>query len=116
MFIKLCDWFDVIITLRFYSGKMEERKGNFTAAREFYSLSLNIRASAPTLVSQALLELKHPSLPFTDEDALMPENPNITLVRSIFEEALLVDPRHGPAYNAYGASKCEFRQFIWYVL
>lgn len=84
---------------------MEERKGNFTAARELYSKSLRIRASAPTLVSQALLELKH-SPP--DANDLLVENPDLSLVRSIFEEALLIDPRHGPAYNAYGASKYYF--------
>lgn len=27
---------------------------------------------------------------------------NITMVRRLFQEALLIDPKHGPAYNAFG--------------
>ena len=39
-----------------------------------------------------MLELRHPEN----------NSRNITKVRRLFEEALLIEPRHGPAYNAYG--------------
>ena len=81
------------------AGKVEERVGNFTGARDLYSESLRIQASAPTLVSFALLDLR---LPHTTTPL------NFTKVRTLFEEALLLDPRHGPAYNAYG--NAEFQQ------
>ena len=37
-------------------------------------------------------------------EARHPTNGTVDLprVRRLFEEALLLDPRHGPAYNAYG--------------
>jgi len=75
------------------AGKVEERLGNFVGAREMYSSSLSVEPSAPTLVAYALLELRHP-----------PKNrrADIGKIRRLFEEALLLDPRHGPAYNAYG--------------
>jgi tetratricopeptide (TPR) repeat protein len=73
------------------TGKVEERMGNFTAARDLYSASLRIQPSAPTLVSYALLEHRNPIEGVT----------NLTMTIRLFEEALLVDPRHGPAYNAY---------------
>lgn len=69
---------------------MEERLGNFTGARELYGKSLSVEPSAPTLVSYVLLELRE-SKPV-----------NYTRIQQFFEEALLLDPRHGPAYNAYG--------------
>lgn len=75
------------------TGKVEERLGNYAGAREMYSSSLSIEPSAVTLVAYALLELHHPS---------KGKSANINKVRKLFEEALLVDPRHGPAYNAYG--------------
>jgi len=75
---------------------MEERVGNFTGAREFYSMSLAIEPTAPTLVAYALLELKHPTSTATNYS---------NFVKELFEEALLLDPRHGPAYNAYGAAE-----------
>lgn len=53
--------------------------------------------SAPAIVSYALLELHHPKGGA--------EQPNITMVEKLFEEALLINPRHGPTYNAYGAMK-----------
>ena len=74
------------------AGKVEERVGNYTAARRFYIESLRLEPSAPTLVAYALLELRHPET----------RPVNMTKVRGLFEEALLLDPRHGPAYNAYG--------------
>ena len=72
---------------------MEERLGNFTGARELFSASLRIEPSAPTLVAYAMLEIRDP------EDG---KRCDITKVAGLFEEALLLDPRHGPAYNAYG--------------
>lgn len=42
------------------AGKIEERLGNYSGARDLYSASLYIQPSAPTLVSYALLELRHP--------------------------------------------------------
>lgn len=74
------------------AGKVEERIGNYTAARRFYIQSLRLEPSAPTLVAYALLELRHPET----------RPINMTQVKGLFEEALLLDPRHGPAYNAYG--------------
>ena len=75
------------------AGKVEERLGNYAGAREMYSSSLSVEPSAVTLVAYALLELHHPS---------EGKPADIGKVRKLFEEALLVDPRHGPAYNAYG--------------
>jgi tetratricopeptide (TPR) repeat protein len=83
------------------AGKVEERMGNFTGARELYSASLSIQPSAPTLVAYALLDLRYPlegtSISFND-------------TKRLFEEALLVDKRHGPAYNAYGRAVFEHQQ------
>ncbi|GKY99825.1 hypothetical protein MPSEU_000936300 [Mayamaea pseudoterrestris] len=73
------------------AGKIEERMRNYTGARELYAASLRIEPSAPTIVAYALLELRHPE---SDEN-------NLTKALGLFEEALLIDPRHGPAYNAY---------------
>lgn len=80
------------------AGKVEERLGNFTGARDLYSESLLIEPSAPTLVSFALLDLR---LPHTTTPL------NFTKVRALFEEALLLDPRHGAAYNAYGNAEFQ---------
>ncbi|KAL7558465.1 hypothetical protein ACA910_011642 [Epithemia clementina (nom. ined.)] len=74
------------------AGKVEERLGNVTGARSCYATSLCIQPSAPTLVAYALLELKHP----------VEKRVNFSRCQGLFEEALLVDPRHGPAYNSYG--------------
>lgn len=74
------------------AGKVEERLGNFTGARELYTQSLHLQPSAPTLVAFAMLELFQPES----------KSANFTKVKGLFEEALLLDPRHGPAYNAYG--------------
>lgn len=73
------------------AGKVEERMGNITGARALYGASLRIQPSAPSLVAYAMLDLRHP-----DSGA-----PNITKGTRIFEEALLLDPKHGPTYNAY---------------
>lgn len=75
------------------AGNIEERQGNFSSARDFYSASLLIEPSAPTLIAYAMLELRNP---------LDNNSANITMVRRLFQEALLIDPKHGPAYNAFG--------------
>jgi Tfp pilus assembly protein PilF len=74
------------------AGKVEERIGNYTGARALYSASLSIEPSAPTLVAYAMLELRHPET----------KPVNFTRIQRFFEEALLLDPRHGPVYNAFG--------------
>jgi tetratricopeptide (TPR) repeat protein len=74
------------------AGKVEERVGNITAARRLYGESLQLEPSAATLVAYAMLEARHPTNGTVD----------LPRVRRLFEEALLLDPRHGPAYNAYG--------------
>jgi Tfp pilus assembly protein PilF len=74
------------------AGKVEERLGNIARARDLYSSSLSMEPSAPTLVAYAMLELRHTKA----------KPVNRTIVRRLFEEALLLDRRHGPAYNAYG--------------
>lgn len=66
--------------------------GNYSAARRLYGESLRLEPSAPTLVAYAMLEFRHPESGTVD----------FARVRGLFEEALLLDPRHGPAYNAYG--------------
>jgi len=76
------------------AGNIEERRGNVTAARDLYSASLHIELSAPALIAYAMLELRSP------EDVA--KGPNIATVRKLFNEALLIDPKHGPVYNAFG--------------
>jgi tetratricopeptide (TPR) repeat protein len=80
-------------TLLQAAGNIEERMGNIGSARDLYAASLAIEPSAPTLIAYALLELRSPI------DA---KTSNITMVRKLFEEALMIDPKHGPAYNAFG--------------
>jgi tetratricopeptide (TPR) repeat protein len=80
------------------AGILEERVGNYTGARAIYGKSLRIQPAAPTLVAYALLDLRHPSS----------GEANFTRVKALFEEAILLDPRHGPAYNSYG--NLELRQ------
>jgi len=94
------------------AGKVEERVGNYTRSRDLYMESLRLEPSAPTLVAFALLELKHPQYPTTtstettvDDEEL--EVANFTLIRGLFEEALMLDPRNGPAYNAYGNAEAR---------
>ena len=66
--------------------------GDFVAAKEHYQNALKIAPSAPTLVALGMLELRHGG----------PQLTNATRVETCFQQALLMDPRHGPAYNAYG--------------
>lgn len=80
------------------AGKVEERMGNYTEARKLYRSSLRVQPSAPCLVSYALLELRQPQF----------GKANFPQVKRMFEEALLLDPRHGPAYNAY--ARCVFER------
>ncbi|KAL3756714.1 hypothetical protein ACHAWU_006729 [Discostella pseudostelligera] len=68
------------------AGNIEERRGNVTAARDLYSASRHIELSAPALIAP--------------EDVA--EGPNIAMVRKLFNEALLIGPKHGPVYNAFG--------------
>jgi len=76
------------------AGQVEVTLGNVTAARTFYNSSISLQASAPALVALAMMELRYPEIK---------EGPsNYTVTRSYFERALLLDPKHGPAYNAYG--------------
>ena len=94
------------------AGKVEERVGNYTRARDLYMESLRLEPSAPTLVAFALLELKHPQYPTTTSTETTIDNKviniaNFTLIRGLFEEALMLDPRNGPAYNAYGNAEAR---------
>lgn len=94
------------------AGKVEERVGNYTRARDLYMESLRLEPSAPTLVAFALLELKHPQYPTTTStettiDKKVIKVANFTLIRGLFEEALMLDPRNGPAYNAYGNAEAR---------
>ena len=82
-------------TLLQAAGSIEERLGNIGSARDLYGASLSIEPSAPTLIAYALLELRSP---IDTKKAVS----NITMVRKLFEEALMIDPKHGPAYNAFG--------------
>ncbi|KAK1746753.1 tetratricopeptide repeat protein [Skeletonema marinoi] len=82
-------------TLLQAAGNIEERLGNIRSARDLYGASLSIEPSAPTLIAYALLELRSPI-------DIKTKASNVTMVRKLFEEALLIDPKHGPAYNAYG--------------
>lgn len=71
---------------------MEERVGNFTGAKALYGASLLIEPSAPAVLALAMLEIRQPTKEPADYDR----------AKGLFEEALLLDPRHGPVYNAYG--------------
>ena len=88
-------------TLLQAAGNIEERlTGNVTAARDLYSASLHLVPSAPALIAFALLELR--SLEEKKEANLLSKQPDVSRVRNLIEEALLIDPKHGPAYNALG--------------
>jgi tetratricopeptide (TPR) repeat protein len=82
-------------TLLQAAGNVEERLGNVTAARGLYMSSLLMEPSAPTLIAYGLLELRSP-------EGGGDEGADIAAVRNLFDEALSIDPKHGPAYNAYG--------------
>jgi tetratricopeptide (TPR) repeat protein len=84
------------------AGKVEERMGNLTGARELYGASLSVQPSAPTLVAYALLDLRYPTT------AASGPVPNFNATKRLFEEALMVDRRHGPAYNAYARAVAEY--------
>lgn len=89
------------------AGKVEERVGNFTGARDLYVGSLRLEPSSPTLVAVALLELKNPFYSAVQSSAGTTQHntvkrTNYTTIKGLFEKALLLDPRNGPAYNAYG--------------
>ena len=118
-------------TLLQATGKVEERIGNYTGAQYYYSESLRIQPSAPTLVAYALLNLKnhhhrhHVSVmtpPFIiptilpnntqqDMDSMVPTF-NVNETKRLFEEALMIDRRHGPAYNAYARTVMEYEQNV----
>jgi tetratricopeptide (TPR) repeat protein len=92
------------------AGKVEEQLGNWTGARTLYSASLAIQPSAPTLVAYALLEIRQQrtqlSLSMRGKQKFVVSNHT----RRLFEEALLLDPRHGPAYNAYARSVNSYEE------
>lgn len=87
------------------TGNVEERLGNYTGARDLYSASLSIQPAAPTLVAYALLDLRHPVA--AAAAAGSPATSGFNATKRLFEEALLLDKRHGPAYNAYGRAVWE---------
>lgn len=68
-------------------GTLEERCGNVLGAKELYAKSVRVRPSAAAFVSWALLE---------------EAEGNYNDCVSLFEQALMTDPLHGAAYNAYG--------------
>lgn len=74
------------------AGGVEERIGNYSGARMLYAASLVMEPSAPTLLALTMLELRHPDASLPDFDR----------AKGLLDEALLLDPRHGPVYNAYG--------------
>ena len=96
-------------TLLQAAGNIEERLGHVEKARELYGASLSSEINVPTLISYGLLELRSPeggedndSSRDGQEKEKRGQDPNITMVRKLFNEALLIDPKHGPLYNAYG--------------
>ena len=90
-------------TLLQAAGNVEERLGNVTAGRELYRASLLMEPSAPTLIAFGMLELRSPEeCCGGDPRGGGGAGPNIASVRKMFDEALSIDPKHGPAYNAYG--------------
>lgn len=102
-------------TLLQAAGKIEEKLGNITGAREYYQSSLDIEASAPTLIAVGMLEMRSPEVGEGGgaDDLVNMENedkrgggrrvkPNIDAVRELFNKAISIDNKHGPAYNAYG--------------
>mmetsp|Transcript_32213 Transcript_32213/g.36635 ORF Transcript_32213/g.36635 Transcript_32213/m.36635 type:complete len:947 (+) Transcript_32213:240-3080(+) len=82
------------------AGQLEILLGNVTAARTFYNSSIALQPSAPALVALAMMELRNPE----EKEG----SSNYNSAKAYFERALLLDPRHGPAYNAYG--NMEFQQ------
>eukprot|EP00592_Proboscia_alata_P000489 CAMPEP_0194371954 /NCGR_PEP_ID=MMETSP0174-20130528/20282_1 /TAXON_ID=216777 /ORGANISM="Proboscia alata, Strain PI-D3" /LENGTH=1077 /DNA_ID=CAMNT_0039150205 /DNA_START=116 /DNA_END=3349 /DNA_ORIENTATION=- len=102
------------------AGKMDERIGNYEGARILYGKSLRISPSAPALVAYALLELNPNAngtslanelahkLDITNctnaKKEKMGVDLNFETAKRLFNKALLIDPKHGPTYNAYGAA------------
>jgi len=95
-------------TLLQAAGKIEEKLGNITGAREYYTSSLDIEASAPTLIAMGMLEMRSPEV--VEEGGNEDKRgaggggvkPNTSAVRELFNKAISIDPKHGPAYNAAG--------------
>jgi len=93
------------------AGNLEDKVGNETGARHFYDASLSLQPSSATCVAYAMLQLRSPSSSFSSNSTTNTNDTtnqkthkpiNYTKVTKLFEQALLLDPRHGPAYNAYG--------------
>jgi len=93
------------------AGNLEEKVGNEIGARHFYNASLSLQPSSATFVAYAMLELRSSSSSLSSTSTTTNNNAtsntngkpiNYTKVTKLFEQALLLDPRHGPAYNAYG--------------
>jgi crooked neck len=114
-------------TLLQATGRVEERLGNYSGAQYYYGASLQIQPSAPTLVAYALLNLKNHnfgapsdvvSKGVMDDNGnktngnssinLMAPKLNMNETKQLFEEALMIDRRHGPAYNAYARTVMEY--------
>jgi tetratricopeptide (TPR) repeat protein len=91
-------------------GAVEYKLGNWTGAKRWYDASLALQLSAPCLVSLALLELEllldHQSS--STPQSKMNNNNNFTSAQVRFEQALTVDRRHGPAYNAYARAMWRY--------
>jgi tetratricopeptide (TPR) repeat protein len=68
-------------------GTLEERCGDLQLAKKRFAASIRVRATAPAFVAWALLEEREG---------------NLVEAVNLFEQALLTDPLHGAAYNAYG--------------
>eukprot|EP00588_Corethron_pennatum_P022280 CAMPEP_0194320808 /NCGR_PEP_ID=MMETSP0171-20130528/17087_1 /TAXON_ID=218684 /ORGANISM="Corethron pennatum, Strain L29A3" /LENGTH=947 /DNA_ID=CAMNT_0039078473 /DNA_START=67 /DNA_END=2910 /DNA_ORIENTATION=+ len=77
------------------AGKVEEMSGKTVKAEEFYRRSVRLQPSAHSLLSLAMIEIKKAKRGNSS-------NFHIKRAKDLFEEAILVDPRHGAVYNAYG--------------
>ena len=109
-------------TLLQATGKVEERLGNWSGAQYYYGESLRIQPSAPTLVAFALLNLKNYHHDDDDDGKVPPSSIqphdtdltkfNVNETKRLFEEALMIDRRHGPAYNAYARTVMEYEQNV----
>ncbi len=80
-------------------GMIAEKLGKLDEARDLYQQSIAIRPTAPAYVAWALLEGRiTASASGTCRNISKPN----TKTRDLFEKGLLIDPRHGPLYHAYG--------------
>jgi tetratricopeptide (TPR) repeat protein len=68
-------------------GTLEEKCGDVQKAKRLYAESIRLRPTAPAFVAWALAEEREGDF----KEAV-----------NLFEQALLTDPLHGAAYNAYG--------------